>query len=60
MEITEGSVLSWFGCTRLYLLYLEMAVLWTKSRYFGNLVSTIAMSESDYKLVPFEVHAFQI
>ena len=34
----------WFNCTRFYLLYLGMAVLWTKSRYFWNLVPTLSSS----------------
>ena len=32
---TYGNVLSWFGCSRLYLLYLDMAVLWTKKGILG-------------------------
>ena len=31
---------------------LSCAVLWTKSRYFGNLVTEIATRPRDYKPVP--------
>ena len=46
-EVGGCSELVLFGCTRLYFLYLDMAVLWTKGRYFGNLVPTICTSPKE-------------